>query len=191
MHGRLIVLAVAVLWMMVVGCSSTPVHDEPRPVFARDGSFSQSGPATTVDVIDIGVPLLHNLTGHSVRLQWVRLARHSKVVQVVHVTAYSYSQVGQGISAAFGDLIKYCRKEMTPYPVTDVVTAPDTDSNWFVILALSIRKPGVYHIARVKIGYMTDGQVGWQYQDLETTLTVRQAARRTKPRFDGCPVFRD
>jgi hypothetical protein len=125
-------------------------------------------------VIDVGLPLLHNTTDHAVRLRWVRLAEHVKGVHVLDVTAYQYSQVGQGVGAATGDLRKRCRKEMIPYPVTTVVTGGHKDSNWFIVIALTFSKPGRYHLGRAKIGYQINGATGWQYQYLSTTLTVHQ-----------------
>jgi hypothetical protein len=64
---------------------------------------------------------------------------------------------------------------MTPYPVPDVVTAPHSDSDWYVMIGFTITRPGRYHIQTAQIGYTTAGQNRWQYQNLDTIITVTRA----------------
>src|SRR5262245_55666069 len=170
--------------LLVAGCT-TSSHDE-KVVFAVQTGFSQGGPATTADVLDLGIPLLHNVTGDTVQLRWVRLAERYDGMQVQNVTAYKYSQVGEGINALFGDLRKYCKTEMTPYSVGGKRTRPHADSDWLVVIALTFSKPGRYHIKRAKIGYKANGFTGWQYQNLNTLITVHKANPGTKPKLSGC-----
>jgi hypothetical protein len=137
-------------------------------------------------VNDLGLPLLHNLSAHMVRLRSVQLVSVPKVVLVESVTAYKYGN-GGGVALTRGDLLKGpCRRYMPPFPVTDVVTPPHADSAWYVILAFVITRPGRYHITRARISYVTDGHVGWQYQNLNTTLVIRQARPHSKPAPAEC-----
>ena len=173
--------------LLLMACSTPPGRDGPEgEVFTVATGFSQGGSATTVDVIDVGLPTLHNSSGQSVRLRWVRFASPPKTLRVVGIYAYLYSVIGGGIGGGTGDLPKYCGPRFKPHPLTDVVTAPHSDSNWTVIFAFTIRKPGHYNLGRAKIGYTTDGQRGWQFQNLNTTLVISAAKPGTKPVLTGC-----
>ena len=154
MNRRAIVALLSAL--LVAGCTAT--SDGSQNVFTVQRGVTQGGPASTVDVVDIGLPSLHNLTARTVTLRWVRLVEHYKGMRILSVTAYKYSQVAEGIAAGLGDLRKHCRKEMIPYPVAGDATPPDKDSNWLIIIAMSFSKPGRYGIKRAKIGYRTNGQ---------------------------------
>jgi hypothetical protein len=103
------------------------------------------------------------------------------------MTAYRYSQTVTGLGIEHGNLLANCRQTLTPYPVTDVIAGPHSDSGWLVIVALSFAEPGRYRIDRVRIDYTMNGQRGWQYQNLNTTIVVSAARKGTRPRFDGCP----
>ncbi len=181
-HGVITLLAAL---LIAAGCTNS---DGSRNVFAVQRGVTQGGPASTVDVVDIGLPLLHNVTGNVVRLRWVRLAEHERGMRILNVTAYKYSQVGIGIGAAMGDLRKHCHKEMTPFPLAGDSTPPHKDSDWLIVIAMTFSKPGHYVIKRAKIGYQTNGKYGWQYQNLGTTVTVHKAKPGTKPTMSGCPV---
>ncbi len=54
------------------------------------------------------------------------------------------------------------------------------------MLAVTFARPGIYHLERAKIFYTTDGHSGWQYQDLDTTMTITAAGASAKPQLDGC-----
>lgn len=41
-----------------------------------------------------------------------------------------------------------------------------------MVLAYTIRTTGVYHLNRLKIRYASHGHRGWQYQNMDTTITV-------------------
>ena len=109
------VIVTLLLALLISGCATA--SDGSQDVFVVQHGVTQGGPASTIDVVDIGVPLLHNMTASTVTLRWVRLAEHYRGMRVLYVTAYKYSQVGEGIAAGLGDLRKRCGKEMTPYPV--------------------------------------------------------------------------
>jgi hypothetical protein len=182
MKRRTIVTLLSAL--LIAGCTAN--SDSSQNVFAVQRGITQGGPASTVDVVNIGLPMLHNMSADVVRLRWVRLAEHYRGMRVLNVTAYKYSQVGAGIAASLGDLRKHCRKDMTPYPVAGDATPPHKDSNWLIVIAITFSKPGRYAIKRAKIGYRTNGHDGWQYQNLDTTVKVHKAKPGTKPTLTGC-----
>jgi len=168
--------------LMVMGCSSGPGGGE-GVVFAVHTGFLQGSTNTTVDVVDIGVPWdLYNVTAHSVRLRAVSLVSVPGAVHVLNV----YAHQGMGVGIIEGDLLKLCR-QYPPYPLTDVLVPPHSDSTWKVVLAITFIKPGRYQLGRVKIYYTTNGHQGWQYQNLNTIIYVKAARQGTKPEFSGCP----
>jgi hypothetical protein len=179
------ILAVPFAALLVAGCSGSAGGGE-RVVFRVASGFSQGGPATTADVIDVGVGALRNVTGHSVRLRKISLVAEPEAV-TAQMTAYRYSQTVTGLGIEHGNLLAHCRRSLTPYPVTDVIAGPHSDSGWLVIIALRFAEPGRYRLDRVRIDYTTNGQPGWQYQNLNTTIVVSAARKGTRPRFDGCP----
>jgi hypothetical protein len=124
------------------------------------------------EIIDIGLPLLHNLTAHTIRLQSVQWVNQPAAARIISVYAYRYAAIGHGFIGAEGDLPIACPDEYRPAPVTAAVTAPHRDSAWFVVITFSISKPGLYHFDRAKISYVIDGQHGWQYQNLDTSYHI-------------------
>jgi hypothetical protein len=171
---------------LVAGSSADSEPSGERVVFTVATGFSQGGPATTIDVVDVGLPELHNLSAHRGRLRKVTLVSVLKAVDVHSITAYSYLQTGGGVGIITRDLFKRCPQN-APHPLTDAVTAPHADSSWHVVVAMTFPRPGRYNIRRAKIYYTSDGQRGWRYQNLNTTIVVTAARKGAKPAFDGCP----
>lgn len=91
------------------------------------------------------------------------------------------------VATGFSQGAPYCRQRDKPYPVTDAVTSPHSDSNWYVVIAIIFATPGRYQLGRAKILYTSDGQRGWQYQNLDTTVVITAARKGAKPAFSGCP----
>ncbi|HET9896674.1 MAG TPA: hypothetical protein VFQ44_17225 [Streptosporangiaceae bacterium] len=165
---------------LAVGCSGSGEHT----VFAIATDFGEGDRAVrTIDIIDVGVPSLYNVTDQSVRVRKVALASAPPAVRLLGATAHP----GQAVGIVFGDLSSRCAKEYPAHPVTDALIRPRSRSNWFLVLAIRFSKPGRYYLGRVKIYYTTGGQDGWQYQNLHATFWVHAARPGTKPRFQGCP----
>jgi len=57
---------------------------------------------------------------------------------------------GTNISAS-GELPREGHGFHIPHPLTAAVTAPRSDANWTVILALTIFRLGIYRLTQVKI----------------------------------------
>lgn len=150
-------------------------------MFANPTEFSQGGLATTIDVLDVGLSHLYNLTGQSVRLSGVQLVSVPSAVHLRSATAYTGS-IPVGIGR--GDLLKYCRKADKPYPLTDFATPPHSASPWYVVMAITFSRPGRYYLGRVKVYYVTAGQHGWQYENLNATMVVTRPPSGAKPVFD-------
>ena len=67
-------------------------------VFRVATGFSQGGPASTIDTVNIGVPATHNVTGHGVRIERVSLVSEPPGVRLRSVTAY-VTGPGVGVNA--------------------------------------------------------------------------------------------
>jgi hypothetical protein len=170
--------------IVLAGCSFGPGNGH-ATVFTIVSGFSEGGPATTIDIVDIGVPGSQNVTAHSVRLTGISLASVPRSVHLRSVIAYP---PGPGVGIVTGNLPKQC-SQYKPYPITADVTPPHSAAQWNIVIAVTFAKPGRYNLHHVKIYYRTDGHRGWQYQDLNTTMVVSAAHKGAKPAFDGCPVL--
>jgi hypothetical protein len=168
--------------ILSAGCSPAAGTGE-ATVFSVVTGFSQGGPSTTIDIVDIGLPSTHNVTDHSVRVERISLVSAPPSVHLRSATAYP---PGPGVGIMDGNLLKYCRQTLKPYPLNAAVTPPHADTQWNVVLAITFAKPGRYNLRRVKIYYTTDGHPGWQYQNLNTWLTISAPRKGEKPRLDGC-----
>jgi hypothetical protein len=50
-----------------------------------------------------------------------------------------------------------------------------------LVIAMTFAKPRRYYLGRAKIYYSIDGQQGWQYEYLGTTLDIAALRKDTKP----------
>jgi hypothetical protein len=169
---RKVIVMAALAVALMSACTAGTGPDGPQKVVfrARQGLFVH-GPAPVHEILDLGLPSIHNISNSTVQLRSVHLVSAPAAVHVVNVRAYRWRQVGFGwLEAAFGDLPKQCPREFKPHPVTDVTTRPRSDSEWMVIIALTVSKPGTYHLHKVKMTYVTDGKKGWQYQYFDTVI---------------------
>lgn len=185
-RNRLAVLGATLFTATVLaGCGRSAGGGE-GTVFAPINDFSQGAPATTIDIVDIGMPYdLHNTSGNTVTLRSISVASSSRAVHLTSV--HVYSPDGPGVGLGLGDLLTSCRDVYKPYPLTKVTVAPHSVSNWHIVLAFTFSKPGRYDLRRVKVAYTANGQSGWQYLYLNTTIVIRTARKNAKPAFSGCP----
>jgi hypothetical protein len=72
-----------------------------------------------------------------------------------------------------GVLSKECPSQFKPHSLRSVTFPPHADPPWLVVLAFTLDKPGVYRLNRVRIDYQTNGHSGWQYQNTNATITVK------------------
>jgi hypothetical protein len=182
---QLLLIAAAVL---AVGCSApSPAPDGPEHVvFALNSGYTQGSNERNIDEIDLGVTELHNTSGHTVRIRWLRVAGAPRSLRMDSVVAYKYQGRG-GLAITDGNLLKGpCRRSMRPYPVTDAAVPPHQASGWFFILGFTITRPGRYYINRIKIGYTTQGHKAWQYQYLFTTFHITATRPDAKPVPGDC-----
>lgn len=141
------------------------------------GGFESRFPAHIDEVEDIGLPYswLDNASDASVRIAAVRFSHSPAALRTLRVYAVSYKDTagGEGIISQAGVLYKECPHLFQPHPVTVVNVGPHSNANWLVILSFTISQPGVYHLNHVRIDYTTQGHKGWQYQTINTTVTVK------------------
>jgi hypothetical protein len=175
----------ALCLMLTAGCTSNPVlHSREQTAFTVVTGFGQGlRSSTPLDIINIGLPDLYNRTSRSIRIRDVSLSSAPAAVRLLNITAHP----GQAVGVIRGNLLKRCKASYPAYPVTDAIMPPHTDSNWHLVLTITITKPGTYHLRRVKITYTIGGRARWQYQNIFTTIHVLAARPGTKPVFDGCP----
>lgn len=170
---------------LAVGCAGSPGPRGPEQVVFREpvgGYFS--GPARVQRILDLGFPVLHNDSDHTVRIVSVELVSPGPYVRLLSATAYLWAQTGVGQTvAAYGNLSKECPHLYIPHPLSAAVTRPHSDSAWTVILALRITRPGTYHIKRVRVEYLADGQRAWQYYNMDDIV---HAMPGYGPHLKGC-----
>jgi hypothetical protein len=164
-------LAATVVAGLIAGCGSESQMD----AYGLQTGYTAQGEATTSTIDDLGLPELYNQTSRPLRMLWVRPAGWPAAVRVLSITAYNYYQVGSGVISAYGDLPRECPKLYRPHPLTEVITAPHANSDWFVVIAFMIPRPGRYHLNQVTIGYETGGRRYWQYQNLDTEIIVTRS----------------
>ncbi len=130
----------------------------------------------TQEVSDIGLTwgYLNNTTDHPVHVISIQFAKPPSAVRLVNVLAYTWHDVHNiGILSEAGVLPRECPDEYKPHPLTAVTVAPHSNANWLVVVAFTISKPGVYVLNQVRIDYETQGHEGWQYQNVNLTITIR------------------
>src|SRR5258708_191981 len=93
------VLACLTMAFLAVGCSPGASGAHRQVVLAVASGFYQTGPGTTSEILDIGLPTLSNISAHPVRLTGVRLAGTSRAVHIRDVTAFRLG-TGGGIGLA-------------------------------------------------------------------------------------------
>jgi hypothetical protein len=146
-RGIALSLGLLCIPLLSAGCASSGGE---RTVFANASGFRQGDRAVTpIDVVDLGLPELRNLTDHHVRLSQVKLVSAPKAIHLRSVTAYVYPRTG-GLIIGFGDLLRRCRKTDRPYPVTVAEAPPYGYANWQIVFAFTVSKPGRYYLGRAK-----------------------------------------
>ena len=159
------------LLLLAAGCSGGQ-----QDVFTIDSGFQSAFPTHTLEVDDIGLSAgwLHNQSDHMVRITSVRFVNPPKDLRMLDVLAYSYKDSqGSGVIGQLGVLFKECPKWFKPHDLGSVTFPSHADPPWLVVLAFTLNKPGVYHLTRVRIDYQADGHFGWQYQNTNATITVK------------------
>jgi hypothetical protein len=132
-------------------------------------------------IYDIMVPDFHNYSNGNVRIESVRLVSPDRNIRVLGVRAYPYSRVQGTAVIDEGDLARGCPRYFVQQPITDVVVAPRSDTNWYVVIAVKFLKPGMhYHFGVARIEYLTGGKHGWQYYWLPNVY-LRTVSMRAYP----------
>jgi hypothetical protein len=173
--------AAAAVFLLASGCTATP-----PPVFggtspAPAGTFI-SGMVITHAIYDILVPDLHNHTSHSVRVTSIRLVSPDRpaAIRVLYVTAYPYSRIRGTAPVDEGNLGKDCPRMYAAHSVANVVIPSHSTTNYYIIIAVVLLKPGKYNFGRVRVSYVTGGRQGSQIYYLPN-IHLRTVPRRANP----------
>jgi hypothetical protein len=126
----------------------------------------------TLEITDVGISPLPNLTGSTVRLKSVTIPSPPPELHLLNVRAYNYMETKNALIGGVGDLPTMCPRQFKPHPIGSFVTPAHKTSTWFVVLAFTISKPGRYSLPRIRIDYTTDGHDGWQYFEIDTTMVI-------------------
>lgn len=162
---------VAIL-LLFTGCSS----GGQQVVFKQTGGFTYRFPAQTDEVIDLGMTwgYLRNTSGQPVHVLSVTFAPTPASLHMLDVLAYSWADLHNiGLYSEEGVLAMECPDEFKPHPLSVVTVPPNGDAAWLVVIAFTISKPGIYQLNQVRVDYETQGHQGWQYQNMNTTITVK------------------
>jgi hypothetical protein len=180
----------AVTLVAASSCSSAAGRPAQQRVVFKLAVEHTSGPLRTDEIFDI-VTQFYNVTGMTIRLSGMSMARPIRDVHVLGANVYNM-QVAGGIPAeALGDMAKECPGQYVPRPVGSLVVRPRQYSPWFGVIAVRISRPGTYVINRIRVSYVMNGHArGWQYQNTYLTLHVSNpplpGARPVPAAYDGC-----
>jgi hypothetical protein len=130
-------------------------------------------PAHTAEIMDIGIGPLRNVTSTAVRVLSVSFAHATPQVRVINIRAYNVNQTGATTLGGAGDLAKECPATFVPHDVRSFLTPANSDTPWFIVIAFTISRPGRYHLGPLIVRYKTGAREGWQYQNLDATLDVK------------------
>jgi hypothetical protein len=141
-----------------------------------------SGEAPTGRIIDFAGDL-YNWDGTSFRVRSVRMISPSGPGIRVTIRALAPSRDNGGTFAYFqGDLAK-CPKglDYKLLPVARIVEPPHGVSDWRLLVSVVFTKPGRYHLYLLKVDYVEDGQLYWDY--VRADIPVRAISPKTDPRL--------
>jgi hypothetical protein len=167
--------------VLLAGCADRSGYREVLPNGSAASAPTDTFSVHVDEIADIGLPTLRNISDQPVRLSSIQLLGQPPAVHVLNIRAYDMNQVGYGsIIAAFGDLHAECPTQFVPHPIGSFVLAPRRYSRFFLVLAFTVSRPGVYRLGRIKVSYTSDGAAGWQYQ-----TTFQYAVRVINPPRPG------
>jgi len=176
-------------FLAVAGCTTVTPARPATAVFLMAGGFTTTMPVHTREIVDIGIGPLRNVTGTAARVLSVSFAHAPPQVQTLNVRAYNVNQTGATTLGGLGDLSKECPTTYVPHPVSSYVTPAHSDTPWFIVIAFTISKPGRYYLGRLILRYRTGTHEGWQYQNINATVIVKdppQPGPRPLPASDVC-----
>lgn len=165
---------------LLAGCAGPGQHGGgagERAAFPTDTGFTSTMPVKTDEIADIGLYPLPNHTAYPIRLREVTFAQPPADLHLLNVRAYNYQHTRQGIIGMVGDLAKECPRVFIPRPIDSFVTPPRKSTQWFIVIAFTISRPGRYNLGRIKITYVFRGHTYWQYLRIGYTMTITNPPR--------------
>lgn len=159
--------------VLLAACGGSPGPSGPRTVFPVLTGFKITGPTRVGEINDVGLPGLKNISAQTVRLRSVTIVDALPSLRIRDVQAYNSKQVGYNvIIGQRGDLHAECPGQFIPHRIGSFVVPAHKLAAYFVVLAFTFDRPGIYHLRRVKILYTSAGKTFWQYQNIDSTFIV-------------------
>jgi len=159
------------------GCGHHGGTRDPHLGSALDAAngFTTTVPITTHDLLDIGIPDLHNKSDVPLRILTITLRRPSAAVRYGRLEAFSYRRVGSGIVDQLGHLTALCPNLYRPLPPSALVVPPKQAASWFGVIPTRVIRPGRYLLGRFRVTYRMGQSHVVYHQDisLSETLQVR------------------
>jgi hypothetical protein len=183
------IIAAAASALISAGCASPGAPGGHHDVFTPGEGTSSVQPMHTLEITDVGIFPLQNISGSPVRLKSVTIASPLPGLHILNVRAYNYLETKGTLIGGAGDLPTMCPRQYKPHPAGSFVTPPHKRATWFIVVAFTISKPGRYNLRRLRIDYTTDGHDGWQYFEIDTTVVISNPPRpgpTPEPRSAEC-----
>jgi hypothetical protein len=182
-------LSAAAAALISAGCTSAADHSGPQDVFSPGEGTSSVQPMHTLEITDVGISPLQNISGFPVRLKSVTIEAPPPELHILNVRAYNYLATKDTLIGGAGDLPTMCPRQYKPHAVGSFVTPAHERTTWFIVVAFTISKPGRYKLPRLRIDYTTNGHDGWQYFEIDTTVVISNPPRpgpTPEPRSGEC-----
>ena len=118
MRRLLLYTAIVGTLAAAAGCShSARGEAAPQAVLAVQTGITDGYTRNTDEIVDIGLPPLHNLTGHAVRLLSVQWVGQPPSARIIRIYGSAYAALGHGFIGAEGNLPIACPGWYQPVPV--------------------------------------------------------------------------
>lgn len=173
-HRRLTAVASGLIALGLVGPITGCSDSTQRTAFQDPSGFTQWLDVTPGSLVDVGLPLLHNVTGQEVRVVDMQWPDKPGVVTVLGVKAVPYAESDGGIGLARGT-VESLFPAGTPRPVASAVTRPHADSDWMVLMTVRLGRranTGTIPFEKARVEYTAAGRTYWQFLTLNAELRV-------------------
>jgi hypothetical protein len=154
------------------GCSGTARQGREQAVFHVQTNIRLSQRANVGEIVDVGLETFANTTSQPVTVRSIRLVQKPGAVHLVSVSAFSCRLMNGCVFTTIGDMTRECPRQFKPILLNTITVPAHKTSDKQPVVAIRVSQPGRYFLGRVRIDYTTNGQRGWQYQNLWFTAII-------------------